>query len=157
MTCPACGASLERTTRDGVDVDECNRCHGTWFDADELRLAKDRTDEDLRWLDFDPFQETPGGATSGPSGRACPHCGVAMDTREYMHSGVRLDVCPDGHGVWLEEGEFAKIVGYLEHVVVSMDAGDYAKAALSELKEIVTHPEGFRSEMKDFSVVLRLL
>lgn len=80
-----------------------------------------------------------------------------MDTREYMHSGVKVDVCPEGHGVWLEEGEFAKIVRYLEHVVVSMDAGDYAKAALSELKEIVTHPEGFRAEMKDFSVVLRLL
>ena len=36
-----------------VEVEECERCKGVWFDKDELRQAKDITDSDLNWMDFE--------------------------------------------------------------------------------------------------------
>ncbi|HXK37207.1 MAG TPA: zf-TFIIB domain-containing protein, partial [Candidatus Paceibacterota bacterium] len=66
MNCPECEVPLRRTDCYGVNIDECPKCLGRWFDRDELRRAKDRTDEDLRWMDFDPFardaEESPAGA-----------------------------------------------------------------------------------------------
>jgi uncharacterized protein len=33
----------------------------------------------------------------------CPKCGAALEERE--HHGVKIDVCPDCHGMWLDQGE----------------------------------------------------
>jgi len=156
MRCPNCGGSLE--PRDyGVTVHQCQECSGLWFEKDELRRAKDSSDPDLRWLDFDVFA---AAADAREGTRECPVCSKPMRTLTYMDSTVKIDVCDreeQEHGVWLDPGEFQKLVAYLEKTADTMDVHQYERAALTELKEVVTGPENPLSEARDLFAVLRLL
>lgn len=42
----------------------------------------------------------------------CPLCNVPM--REVERRGVRIDVCPECRGVWLDGGELEKLLGLEE-------------------------------------------
>ena len=42
----------------------------------------------------------------------CPLCNVAM--REVPRRGVRIDVCPECRGVWLDAGELEKLLASAE-------------------------------------------
>ena len=46
MNCPKCDGKLESKQFKKVAIQECESCHGLWFDKDELKSAKDSTDED---------------------------------------------------------------------------------------------------------------
>jgi len=49
MECPACQDKLEPINCKDIAVDECISCKGRWFDRGELRRAKDKEDDDIRW------------------------------------------------------------------------------------------------------------
>ncbi len=155
MECPECGARLQPVECVGVLVDECPRCKGRWFDRDELRKARESADEDLRWLDFEPFAVDPGTAPAG--GKPCPRCRTPMAVIPYAQSGVAIEVCPQCRGTWLNSGEFERLVRYLENLVDSTPASAYLKEAVHELREVATGPEGPASELRDFLTVMRLL
>ena len=157
MNCPDCHAPLCQTDYHGINIDECPSCLGRWFDRDELRRAKDRTDQYLRWLDFDPF----AGDTSDPEvigfARLCPRCSHKMGVIGYETSGVLIDKCSSCHGVWLNHGEFEKIVKHLKTETCTETAAQYRKDVQHQFQEIFTGPEGPISELRDFFAVLNLL
>lgn len=154
--CPNDHIELKEKKYRGVTVFECDKCHGKWFAQNDLRLAKDATDKDLRWLDFELFEEKSGKFKSGNNSLHCPVCKNPMRSKEYAESKVVIDVCTDGHGVWLNNKEFQKIIKYLETVLVTKPAAEYSKDVTEELKEIIAGPEGPTSELKDFLAVTRL-
>lgn len=158
MQCLKCHTNLEAINFRGIMVNECPKCQGRWFDRAELRKAKDNTDEDLCWLDFDPFvaKNDRFYAVSKESGE-CPKCTRKMLSMTYGNSGVIIDKCDQCEGVWLQEGEFRKIIVYLENLVTSETASEYIIDSFKQLFEIVTGPENKVSEIKDFLVVLKLL
>jgi Zn-finger nucleic acid-binding protein len=80
-----------------------------------------------------------------------------MATISYATTGVTVDFCVEGHGVWFDKGEFQAIIEALEKEIVEKNISDYVTASLEEAKEIVTGDEGFISEWKDFLTVTRLL
>lgn len=155
-TCPSCGSNLKPTTYKGVRIDECGKCHGMWFDKDELRRAKDATDDDLAWLDFDLFEQRDGKFSVTKTEKTCPSCSSSLQSLQYMDSKVTIDVCPSCQGVWLDHNEFKKIVAYLEHVVISKSASEYAGDIVKQLQEVLTGQESKTSELKDFLAVARL-
>ena len=69
--CLRCKVDLKQKEYKSVMVDECQKCGGIWFDRDELRKAKDNTDDNLRWLDYDPFTTNNNPVTTNLS---CPDC-----------------------------------------------------------------------------------
>ena len=158
MTCPDCHAELKQVTHKGVTFEECPRCRGRWFDRGQLRAAKDRADEDLRWLTFDPFE---GGAdkqgVAAPRVAACPRCGVQMGAFQYRTSGVTIYKCTARHGVWLGHGEFEAIVRYLERMIDSESAADFAKDAAKQVGRIATQEGNVASEVRDLLAVMKLL
>src|SRR5713101_7705488 len=129
MKCPDCQSSLRQTDYRDIAIDECPECKGRWFDRDELRKAKDRTDDDLRWLDFDPFGEEARPFELRSERRQCPKCMVAMGSISYETSGVVIDKCGNCHGIWLNHGEFEKIVEHLEQIVNSETASQLIRDA----------------------------
>ena len=157
MKCPDCHVELRQTDYHRIHIDECPQCLGRWFDRKELRKAKDRTDEALRWLDFDPFARGAAASPAAANGRLCPRCSVEMGVIAYETSGVLIDKCSSCHGVWLDHGEFEKIVGHLEDEVSSETAAQYRKDAEKQFAQIVMGPEGPISELRDFFAVLNLL
>lgn len=156
MNCPYCTSALSQIDLKGVKIDECGNCKGKWFERDELRKAKDSTDNDLRWLDFDLFDEKEHKYSASPSKRKCPQCSLSMTSLTYMDSKVVIDKCNICHGVWLDNKEFEKIIKYLENIVVSQSASEYLKDATKEFEEIFTGPENRISEIKDFLAVMKL-
>jgi Zn-finger nucleic acid-binding protein len=157
MHCPEDGAVLQETDSHGVKIHECPECLGRWFDRDELRLAKDRTDKDLRWLDFDPFAGEADEPDAGRDERLCPKDSAGMGVITYEKSGARIDKCSKCNGVWLSHGEFEKIVRHLEKIVNTETAAQYEAEAVRQFGQIFTGPEGPVSEARDLFTVLHLL
>ncbi len=36
MRCPKCGGEMRRSTRNGITIDQCRKCHGIFLDRGEL-------------------------------------------------------------------------------------------------------------------------
>lgn len=157
MQCPEDGSELRTVDYRGVSFEECPRCLGRWFDRGELDRAKDRTDDDLRWLDFEPFGTEADHIARQTRGRHCPKDSAAMETLTYEQSGVVIDRCPSCRGIWLNHGEFESLVRYLEKVMLAKPAGELSRDALHQLAEAVTSPEGIASGVRDFLAVLKIL
>lgn len=156
MECPIDGTTLETHAIHSINVDECDQCHGLWFEKGELNKAKDASESDLNWLDFDLWSDQDFFSMDWSS-RECPQCGKIMATISYAETEVKVDYCTDGHGVWLDKGEFQAILGALESEVNTKSLSGYVSASLSEAMEIITGDEGFISDWKDFLTVTRLL
>jgi Zn-finger nucleic acid-binding protein len=155
-TCPVCKIALRPTALGAVSVDECPSCKGVWFDDQELRLAKDETDHDLIWMDFELWKH-PELFAADRRGLSCPSDGTALVDIRYGETPVRVAYCPSCRGVWLDKGEFAQIIKALEEQAVSMNVAQYVRASLAEARELFTGPESFLSEWRDLRAVLRLL
>jgi Zn-finger nucleic acid-binding protein len=139
-----------------VTVDFCTTCKGIWFDKDELRQSKDQVDADLCWMDFELFKHKDRFAVSAKPLK-CPTCDKNMVLIDYDNTKVQIDYCPECEGLWLERGEFAKIVDTLTEEMLTKDFSDYIKASLEEAKEIITGSEHLASEWKDFLTVFRFM
>ena len=154
MNCPRCSKPMHASRIGNVGIDECRTCRGVWFEQDELRRAKDQTDPDLNWMDFELWKhEDQFQITAKPL--QCPKCGVGMAAVQYGETGIAIDYCSKCQGTWLEEGEFGKIIDALTKELLAKSVSDYFQETLEEAKEIVLGPERFFSEWKDFVTVLR--
>ena len=156
MNCPRCQTELQTRSTDGVEIDECPSCQGIWFDADELRQVKDKADPDLNWMDFELWKHADRFHVAAKP-VDCPKCSERLVAIEYDQTGVEVNFCAQCRGVWLDAGELEKIIGNLSDELLSKDVSAYMRASLEEARELITGPESFLSEWKDFATVLRML
>ncbi len=156
MKCPVCSATMDRKRVQDIAIDECPECRGTWFQDDELRKAKDSADSDLNWMDFEVWKHA-DRFKAAPRNLACPKCSGSLVCADYDNTGVEIDCCPQCKGIWLDKGEFKKITDALTDELLTKSFSDYVKASLEEAKEILTGPESFLSEWRDFITVCRMM
>jgi Zn-finger nucleic acid-binding protein len=156
MTCPLCKTELKKAVFYGVEVDYCPQCLGLWFEQDELRQAKDEKDKNLNWLDIDLWKEEAKFKISQGK-KICPACQVPLYEVRYGDSQVRVDLCNLCQGIWLDRGEFKKIIEYLKEKGKEEVLRNYFKNLIEEGIEIFTGPETFREEIGDFLTILKLL
>ncbi len=154
--CPLCSDRMETTIFYGVEVDYCPKCLGLWFDYDELRLAKDEKDKFLKWIDIDLWNKELEFKVSRGL-KVCPKCAVPLYAAEYGDSKIIVDVCALCGGIWLDRGEFKKIIDYSRRKGNYETINNCFSALIEEGKEIFNGPEGFKSELEDFLVLLKLL
>jgi Zn-finger nucleic acid-binding protein len=155
MNCPRCKIAMKKRNIKDIKIDECPKCKGIWFDQGELRKAKDQTDPDLNWMDFEIWKhEDRFNLSAKPI--QCPKCNIEMAAIQYGDTNVEIDYCSKCRGTWLDEGEFGKIIDALTDELGTKSVSDYIKSSLEEAKEIITGPEGLVSEWKDFITVLRM-
>jgi len=155
-SCPQCHTAMRRSTLASIEVDECPGCKGLWFDDDELRLAKDETRPDLRWLEFELWKHRESFRAS-PRHLKCPDCHTDLVGIEYGQAQIVVDACAACHGIWLDKDEFQRILEALLQETASKDVGEYLRATLEEAKELLTGNESFLSEWHDLRAVLKLL
>lgn len=156
MNCPIDKAELKQAIFYGVEVDFCPTCLGLWFEEDELRLAKDEKDKNLRWLDFDLWRDVKKFKIFLGI-RLCPSCRLPLYEIYYGNSKVIVDVCNLCHGVWLDRGEFKKIIDYLREKAGYEILNKFAKNLLVEAAEILIGSETLREEILDFFAILKVL
>jgi len=155
MQCPKCNDTMEVKNIESVEINVCSKCAGVWFDQDELRKAKDQTEPDLNWMDFEIWKHEDRFKFSQKPAK-CPKCQIDLVIINYEDTDIEIDYCPQCQGTWLDEGEFDKIVTALNSELANKSLPNYVRASLEEAKEIITGPESFISEWKDFMTVLRM-
>jgi Zn-finger nucleic acid-binding protein len=123
--CPDCRELLVIYELDGVETDHCLECGGTWLDAGELELVVENAG-----VDPTPLVDALESAPLGDKGvRRCPRCRKRMRVAGLgSGNSVELDICPAGHGIWLDSGEMKDIAG-----AFSEDAGDAVASYFEEL------------------------
>jgi Zn-finger nucleic acid-binding protein len=156
MICPICKKDLDKIIFYGVEVDYCPKCLGFWFEEDELRLAKDNRDRDLNWLDIDLWKKKTSLKISSGK-KLCPFCRLPLYETSYGRSKIKVDVCNICKGIWLDRGEFKKIIEYLKKEGYYETMNNYAKNLISEFWEIFVGPESLREEISDFLTILKIL
>jgi len=118
--CPRCDI-LMKSVDLGIDgvfyIERCDRCLGLFFDPGELERVvevstcpPDEPDgERLAAMVEEPFLNRPRDVRYAK----CPVCERFMNRKRHRSmSGVIVDVCRD-HGVWLDGGELAQIVRWI--------------------------------------------
>lgn len=128
MICPKCAVPLTCKYYKGMmEVDYCPSCRGMWLDFNELDRLEDVVfDEDQfkgslihREMDVDC---------------ACPVCGGKLREFQYRLYDLKLDLCPQNHGFWLDAGEDERVME-----IMRLRATDVSRkrGAKSEWKEII--------------------
>ncbi|MBI2003315.1 MAG: zf-TFIIB domain-containing protein [Candidatus Wildermuthbacteria bacterium] len=156
MHCPLCKIYLGKTLLSGVEVHYCSRCYGLWFEEDELQMAKDAKDRDLRWLDIDLWKDI-AKFRLARARKLCPKDRLPLYEVQYGDSIVKVDVCNVCHGIWLDRGEFKQIISYLKEKADHEALYHYAKNLKEELWEIFEGPEILKEEILDFLTIVKLL
>ncbi len=158
MKCPNCSAAMRSVEMEAVPVHRCDSCGGTWCDADELRLLKDKESRgDYRWIDVDLWKDAEKLRAGQQRGLACPKDGKTLITVSYDNAPAAVDICATCRGAWLDKGDFDRIVAFLDHEVNAATVSDYLDDIKDELVEVITGPEHAFSELRDLSKVLYLL
>lgn len=156
MLCPRCKKTLDKVIFHNVDVDYCPYCLGAFFEEKELDWAKNEKDKDLRWLDIDLWENKEKFKISYGI-RLCPNCRVPLYEVYYGDSGIIVDVCNLCKGIWLERGEFKKIIEYMKATANYKIMANYLENLRREFWEIFAGPETLREEIVDFLTVVKLL
>ncbi|MBU0476448.1 zf-TFIIB domain-containing protein [Patescibacteria group bacterium] len=156
MVCPICKRKLKSSIFYNVEVDYCPKCLGVWFGQDELRLAKDERDNNLGWLDIDIWKDRIKFKIV-PGIRLCPNCRLPLYEVYYGGSKVIIDVCNLCQGIWLDRGEFKKLIEYLKEKADYEVLNNYVKNLLEEASEVFIGPETLREEVEDFLMILKIL
>ncbi len=92
---------------EGVEVDRCVVCGGTWLDAGELEMIAG-----LSGVEVDGLVRALADAKGVRGGRrGCPRCRrrlrqIALSDTPIVH----LDRCPRGHGIWCDRGEMETVI-----------------------------------------------
>ncbi len=105
--CPECGEPMIAYEFDGVEIDRCLSCGGTWLDSGEIEQICELGD-----VDSGPLTEAIEQA-KGPTDprRRCPRCARKMEqVRIGRETPVSLERCPLGDGLWFDRGELRGLV-----------------------------------------------
>jgi Zn-finger nucleic acid-binding protein len=155
MKCPRCDQRLQNRTIKNLEIAECAGCGGTWFGEDQLRRLKDQSDPDLSWMDFELWDHPDRFRVSAKPVR-CPSCERVMAGIDYGATAIEVDYCTNCDGVWLDSGEFEKIIDSLTEELMTKDVPDYVRASLQEAKEVIAGPESLLSEWRDLLTVVEM-
>ena len=109
MRCCRCGREMLLVEYTEIEIDYCPDC-GIWLDSGELELilGEDSLRKNNRRSSSDR-----GSDESRPNDKPikCPVCRAKMAKDPYDELAKTIvDICPRGHGVWLDRGELNEIV-----------------------------------------------
>lgn len=118
--CPACKESMGQEEYEGVTIDRCPTCQGTWLDKGELETiieTRDKTFSTKMIVKLKVLSEWKvAGGESSSVDRHCPRCDKVMKTLNYAQlPGLQIERCQASCGVWLDRNELEKIQVYEEN------------------------------------------
>jgi len=87
-----------------------------------------------------------------------PRCRkITMRQINLREPDIDITFCPYCEGVWLNAGDFKKILDALSREAASRSVSVYVKTSLKEGADIFTNPGRYISEWKDLKAALRML
>ena len=131
MICPKCAAALTKKYYKGMmEVDYCPGCRGMWLDFDELDQLEDVVFAEDQYKGSLIHRECD---VEWP----CPVCTGQMHEFQYRLYDLKLDLCPEKHGFWLDAGEDERVMEIMRaqqaHIKRKIDAESEWKQVLKGL------------------------
>lgn len=103
--CPHCKSEMVIFEFEGIEIDHCMECRGTWFDATELEHLNE-----LAGVEPGRLTEALLGARKGKvDDLPCPCCKRPMRA-VHVSDELVLDECPLGKGIWFDQGEIRRFI-----------------------------------------------
>jgi len=122
LICPTCNIRLDKKVGEGWEVHLCEECKGLWMSQSIFRRLEDLQRKQAKLDEAEQSEEPEVVGEDSTEGkvrgdemvyRKCPQCREMMARRRYARvSDVIVDQCV-GHGVWLDAGEFQRVVRFL--------------------------------------------
>lgn len=118
-SCPRDGSELKEVPYESQRVDVCSDCGGIWCEDGELyQIVRDRqkTFSEKDHQDLQPFAKRKNiPEIDLVDWLNCPVCQTAMNRQNYSgSSGIIIDRCVAGHGVWMDHEELERIQIFVE-------------------------------------------
>ena len=159
MNCPKNHGSLETVHLHSVAIHRCAICLGLWCRKGELRLIKDKEAQgDYAWIQVDLWKDADKFRAVQQERYVCPEDGQPMTTVRYSNFDVTIDICSRCEGIWLDQGEWARIVAYLDDFVNTQTTQDYLKDIGEEFHEVIVGgPEGRLGAWRGIGKLIYLL
>jgi len=155
MLCPKDNTEMTQPELEGVLIDECPVCGGIWFDQGELVAVKDSLEPDLNWVEVELWKDEER-FNLALSERECPKDSTRLVCLKYGDSAIEIEYCLRCRGIWLDHGEFKKVIESLEADLDRMSATAYLTQSLNEARELITRKESPISHWKDLQTLLKL-
>lgn len=117
MDCPKCLGRLQEKYMEKIKIDVCFVCEGIWFDSGEFEeiIKRDSRNFDFLNVDRDEFDGKEAEDLKDEFDKKigeCPKCadGTLLEPEKYEGvKKVNVDICPKGHGLWLDGGEIHQL------------------------------------------------
>lgn len=147
MKCLSCQSDLIKRMYENVEIDVCPNCRGVWLDSGELtkivetiehKFSEDAVSTVIKRANPD----IPGKEYERQ--RHCPKCNNKLEPNNYQYnSGIVVDLCTHGHGVWLDRGEMAAVQIHDENAIqeYSKKAADWFLLAEKSVLAHKTKPQ----------------
>lgn len=134
MQCPRCAATLNPAKLDGIAVETCPTCKGSWLDKGELSELEITVEPDASWREGTIEWKQSDGKL------LCPVCGKEMESFDYRDDGVMLDTCREQHGYWLDAGEGEAVRNAMKDRVHDLQRAQTAEVKWGAFIYKVGHP-----------------
>lgn len=109
MKCVKCTGTLDAVDVGEIRIDRCGRCHGLWFDKNELDqvlAVGERAGADA----LPPSLRSPLSARLDTEFGDCPRCSVKLERiASIAVDSLHYDFCGACGGAWLDGGELDKL------------------------------------------------
>lgn len=130
--CPDCDSPLVILELNGIELDYCTDCCGTWLDQGELEMLLD-----LEKCDYGELSDAIHSQKSiGKTKRRCPRCSAKMELISIgVETPVEVDRCPRNHGLWFDRGEIQAIIKQYQHGEPGCVAAFFASVYEHDLKK----------------------
>src|SRR5207247_1884351 len=101
-----------------IPIQRCPKCEGTWYGKDQLRILKDKEAHgDYCWINLDLWRDAAKFRAASSSRYTCPADCTPLTPVHYGNANVVVDICQTCKGVWLDKGEYARIIKFLDDTV----------------------------------------
>jgi Zn-finger nucleic acid-binding protein len=114
MRCPLDKKDMIVVEHQKIELDYCLECAGVWLDTGELDLLISSLIEAGAGMALKDLLK-PREAEISEAKRKCPICGRKMD-KVWLgeKTGVLIDSCPLGDGLWFDGGELHQVLRQME-------------------------------------------
>jgi Zn-finger nucleic acid-binding protein len=118
--CPVDKTVLREISYESETLDFCSTCKGIWCDNDELQSIIENRDKIFTKNDFSNIKAVESNAKNVSESEkiktlSCVVCQEKMDRLNYSYSsGIIVDRCRRGHGIWLDHSEIEQIQVFVE-------------------------------------------
>ncbi len=137
--CSICKIELENLnigSKEKVLIQHCSKCDGIFIKENIMKQLIDKQTVDRQKFDhlmIRFIKKNPRHAIeTNAKYKNCPICKKMMKRYNYgAISGVILDRCVQGHGIWLDAGELKQIVEWKYHGGISKDKKDNSSSNIT--------------------------